>query len=124
MVTETPDLLPNPFASYSNWFVGDHLRSEPQSILGGWHDADAKIRSVDDFRSHLADDDRRMRFGKRISLDDHRRTRLTMVTRRRDNDDLVPWHAVAKADRADAPAGRRAAHGDAVQHPRQREAQA
>ena len=55
LVAETPDLLPDPFASQGDRLVGHHLRFEPQSIFGLGLDGDAKIRSVHQFGSQLAD---------------------------------------------------------------------
>lgn len=76
-----PDLLPDPFASDGDRFIGHHLRFEPQSIFGLRLNGDAKIRSVRQFGSQLANHNRSMILRKGISLHD-RRTGLAIVSRR------------------------------------------
>ena len=55
LVVETPDLLPDPFASNGDRLVSHHLRSEPQSIFRAGIDGDAKVGSVRQLGRQLAD---------------------------------------------------------------------
>ena len=52
-----------------------------------------KIGRIRQFGSHLANDDRHMSFGKRICLNDNRRTRLSVIARRRDGYHVAALHA-------------------------------
>ena len=63
--------------------------SGPQTISLARIDRVAKIRRLGDFLRHLADDNRNMRLGKCIGLDDHDRSRFAVVARRRHHNDVT-----------------------------------
>jgi hypothetical protein len=82
----------DPRSSNSHWLVGHDLGSGPQTISFARIDRDTKIRRLDDFRRHLTDDNRKMRFRKRISLDDHGWPRFAVVAGRGDDHDVTALH--------------------------------
>jgi putative transcriptional regulator len=68
LVTESPNPLPHPFAPYDERLVGHHLPFDPQSILGAWLDGGAKIPSIHQFGSQLADHHGRMVLREGVTL--------------------------------------------------------
>ncbi len=92
LAAETPDLMSYPFASDGDWFIGHHLRFEPQSIFGPRLNGDAKIRSVHQFGSQLADHHRSMILREGVGLHDDRRTRLAIVTGRGNGHQITASH--------------------------------
>jgi hypothetical protein len=55
-------------------------------------DRNAKILCIDDIGRHLANHDRWMGFGKSVALHHDRRSRLSVIARRRDDNDIATPH--------------------------------
>ncbi len=91
-VGKVPDQLADPLPPDRNRLVGHHLRTDAQAIPFIRFDCHAKIRCIDDIGCHLANHDRWMGLGKSIGLYHDRRSRLPVITRRRDDNDITTFH--------------------------------
>ena len=92
VITQTTDRLTDAFSAECNRFISHHLRSRPQSIRRTRFDQDAKTRRIDDFRCHLANDNRRVLIRERIGLNDNGGARLTVIAGRGNDYDVTAPH--------------------------------
>ena len=92
LAAETPDLVSYPFASHGDGFIGYHLRFAPQSIFGLRLDGNAKIRSVHQFGSQLANHHRGMVLREGVGLHDDRWTRFAIITGRGNSHQITASH--------------------------------
>ncbi len=74
--------LPDPPSSNRDRFVGHYLGADPQTVSLGWINGDPEVWGIHDFRCHLANHDRSMRFRERISLDNDCRPWFSIIPRR------------------------------------------
>jgi len=84
--------LPDPSSPNCDRFVGHYLGADSQTVSLGWINGDSEVRGIRDLRCHLANHDRGMCFRKRVSLDNNRRSRFSIVPRRGDGDHIAAFH--------------------------------
>jgi hypothetical protein len=89
---EVAYVLPEPCSPNRDRFVGHYLRADSQTVSPGWINGDPEVRCIHDFRGHLANDDRGMRLRKRVSLDNDRRPRFSIVSGRCNDDNIATFH--------------------------------
>jgi hypothetical protein len=84
--------LPDPSSPNCDRFVGHYLGAGSQTVSLGWINDDPEVRGIHDLRCHLANHDRGMCFRKRVSLNNNRRSRFSIVPRRGDGDHIAAFH--------------------------------
>jgi len=89
---EPTDELPDPSSPNCDRFVGHYLGADSQTVSRGWINSDPEVRGIDNRRCHLANHNRGMCFRQRISLDNNRRSRFSIVPRRGDGDHIAAYH--------------------------------
>ena len=89
---EMPNPLADPLAPNRDWLIGRQLRADPQSVFIAWIDCDAKVGGVDDLGCCLGNYYRSVGFGKRVDLDNDRRSGLPIIAWRRDDNHIATSH--------------------------------
>jgi hypothetical protein len=89
--------LADPFAARRICLVDLNLRGPLEPAFGT--DSDVQERCVDEVAGDGQDGDRRM-LGESIGLDDQSRSRLTVIARKRDDDEITPASCAIASDEA------------------------